>query len=88
MQKNPFQKNRKSYKLDVLTVGAATRDVFIQSKRFKNIKNPLAADGLDVCFPLGAKIDLDSVIFETGGGATNAAVTFSRFGLRTACARA
>lgn len=86
MQKNPFQKTRKSYGFDVLTVGTATRDVFLQSKRFKNVKDPLAADGLDVCFPLGSKIDLDSVIFETGGGATNAAVTFSRFGLRTACA--
>jgi ribokinase len=86
MPKNPFQKKGKSSGFDVVTVGAATRDVFIQSKKFKNVKDPLAADGLDVCFPLGAKIDLDSVIFETGGGATNAAVTFSRFGLRTACA--
>ncbi len=86
MQKNPFQKKGRHSGFDVLTIGAATRDVFIQSKKFKNVKDPLAADGLDVCFPLGAKIDLDSVIFETGGGATNAAVTFSRFGLRAACA--
>ncbi|MFA6099739.1 MAG: carbohydrate kinase family protein [Patescibacteria group bacterium] len=34
---------------------------------------------------MGAKIPLDDVIFETGGGATNAAVTFSRFGLKTTC---
>lgn len=31
-------------------------------------------------FPLGAKIDLDDAIFDTGGGATNAAVTFARQG--------
>ena len=34
---------------------------------------------------MGAKLSLDDVIFETGGGATNAAVTFRHFGLRTAC---
>ena len=32
-------------------------------------------------FPLGAKVDVDEVYFETGGGATNAAVTFARQGL-------
>ncbi|MFA5935641.1 MAG: carbohydrate kinase family protein [Patescibacteria group bacterium] len=70
--------------VDVLTIGAATRDVFIQSPRFKTIRDAHAPDGFDTCFPLGAKIDVDRVIFETGGGATNAAVTFVRFGLKTA----
>lgn len=74
-----------AYNFDVLTIGAATRDVFIQSKKFKSHRNELAPDGLDACFPLGTKIDLDSILFETGGGATNAAVTFARFGLKTAC---
>jgi sugar/nucleoside kinase (ribokinase family) len=45
-----------------------------------------APDGFDACFAMGAKIPLDDIIFETGGGATNAAVTFSRFGLRATCA--
>ncbi|MBI4139257.1 carbohydrate kinase family protein [Candidatus Uhrbacteria bacterium] len=85
MATNPFTRAR-SHRFDVLTVGAATRDVFIQSKKFKSVKNPHAPDGLDACFPLGAKIDLDAVTFETGGGATNAAVTFARFGMKTACA--
>lgn len=31
-------------------------------------------------FPLGAKLELDKIVFSTGGGATNAAVTFARHG--------
>lgn len=72
-------------KLDVLTIGAATRDVFIQSARFQKREDPSAPAGFDACFPLGAKIDLDHILFDTGGGATNAAVTFARLGLKTAC---
>jgi sugar/nucleoside kinase (ribokinase family) len=68
----------------VLTIGAATRDVFILSPRFKQVRDADAPDGFDTCFPLGAKIDIDRIVFETGGGATNAAVTFSRFGIKTA----
>jgi len=68
----------------VLTIGAATRDVFVLSPRFKHVRDADAPDGFDTCFPLGAKIDIDRIVFETGGGATNAAVTFTRFGLKTA----
>ncbi|MEO5927179.1 MAG: carbohydrate kinase family protein [Patescibacteria group bacterium] len=74
----------KSRNAQVLTIGAATRDVFIQSPRFKMERDADAPDGFETCFPLGAKIDIDKIIFETGGGATNAAVTFVRFGLKTA----
>jgi sugar/nucleoside kinase (ribokinase family) len=74
----------KSRSVDILTIGAATRDVFILSPRFKSVRDPNAPDGFDTCFPLGAKIDVDNIVFETGGGATNAAVTFVRFGFKTA----
>lgn len=70
---------------DVLTIGSATQDVFLLSKKFEEVRNPLAPDGFDACVPLGSKIDMDNVIFTTGGGASNAAVTFAHFGLRTAC---
>ncbi|MFH1078120.1 MAG: carbohydrate kinase family protein [Patescibacteria group bacterium] len=70
---------------DIVTIGAAVRDVFIRSRKFQSVRDPSAPDGFDTCFPLGAKIDIDDILFETGGGATNAAATFSRFGLRTAC---
>jgi len=70
---------------DVVTIGAATRDVFVRSSHFEKVKDGDAPDGWDACFPLGAKIPVDEIIFETGGGATNAAVTFARAGFRTAC---
>lgn len=70
---------------DVITIGAATQDVFLRSRRFEEVKNLYAPDGLDACLPLGAKVELDDIVFTTGGGATNAAVTFARFGLKTAC---
>lgn len=70
---------------DVVTIGAATRDVFARSSHFDVKKDASAPDGLDACLPLGAKIALDELLFETGGGATNAAVTFARWGFSTAC---
>lgn len=72
-------------KFDVCTVGAGSRDVFVKSKHFERMPDKSAPDGFDACFAMGAKIALDDVIFETGGGATNAAVTFARFGLDTTC---
>jgi len=71
--------------LDVLTIGAGTRDVFIKSKHFERKSDPNAPAGFDACFPMGAKITLDDIYEETGGGATNAAVTFKQLGYKTAC---
>lgn len=70
---------------DVITLGSATQDVFVLSKRFEQVPDKSAPDGFDTCFQLGSKVGLDDVVFATGGGATNAAVTFSRFKLKTAC---
>ena len=63
----------------ILSVGAAVQDVFLQGKIFKPHKD---CDG-DMIeeFELGSKNDIDGVIFSTGGGATNASVTFARQGL-------
>lgn len=71
--------------IDVLTIGAGTRDVFIKSKHFEKKSDPLAPAGFDACFPMGAKIALSDIYMETGGGATNAAVTFKQLGFKTAC---
>ncbi len=70
---------------DVVTIGAATRDVFVKSRHFDKIKSTAAPDGFEACLPMGAKIELDEIAFETGGGATNAATTFARFGFKTGC---
>lgn len=71
-------KNREEIK--ILAVGAAVQDVFLQGKIFK----PHKEEGEYVEeFMLGSKNDIEGVVFSTGGGATNAAVTFARQGLHS-----
>ena len=64
----------------ILSIGAAVQDVFLShSEEFKAVcLNP------EECFmqlTLGSKADVNKIDFTTGGGATNAAVTFARQGL-------
>ncbi|HEX7456657.1 MAG TPA: carbohydrate kinase family protein [Candidatus Nanoarchaeia archaeon] len=70
---------------DVITIGAATRDVFLLSKQFQAKRDKSSPTDLNLALPLGSKINVDDIIFETGGGATNAAVTFARQKLRASC---
>lgn len=65
----------------VLAIGAATQDVFLRSAdAFK----PWRHKGVDYeRLPLGAKLEVEEVIFSTGGGACNAAVTFARQGMES-----
>lgn len=73
---------------DIITIGTATRDVFIKSPLFTNIHDPEHLkslgflDGNATCFMPGAKLEIDKPIFATGGGATNTATTFARMGLK------
>lgn len=64
----------------IVSIGAAVQDVFLsQSDEF----SPVCLDP-ETCFmqlELGAKVDVNNINFSTGGGATNAAVTFARQGL-------
>jgi sugar/nucleoside kinase (ribokinase family) len=75
---------------DIITIGTATRDVFLTSPLFKvlrdksHLKKIGFATGEAQCFALGGKIEISKPVFATGGGATNSAVTFSRQGLKTA----
>lgn len=71
---------------DVITVGAATHDVFLLSDKFQLIHSTQFETGIGECIPLGSKIDVDQKVESTGGGATNAAVTFARLGFDAACA--
>lgn len=61
-------------KFDIVCFGSSTRDVFVQisQKHF----------GKKICFFPGAKIQVKSMGFFSGGGATNTAVGFSRLGLK------
>lgn len=66
---------------DVVTIGNGTRDIFIQTSTLRIQRRRGQASFL---VPVDAKIDIEGVVLSTGGGATNAAVTFSRLGHRTA----
>ncbi len=65
----------------VISLGSVTQDVFLQSKLFRPQRE---ADGdLVEIFELGQKYEVDTVTYATGGGASNAAVTFARAGLHS-----
>lgn len=70
---------------DCITIGSATRDIFLRSEGIHSKRDPDSETGTDLVVPLGSKLTVDEMIFETGGGATNTAVTFARQGLRSAC---
>lgn len=75
---------------DVVTIGTATRDVFLTSTAFKVLKDLKHLQkigfpkGEATCMALGSKIEVREPVFTTGGGAANAAVSFARQGLKTA----
>lgn len=70
---------------DVISIGSATRDVLIGADDFKSFKSDDYSSGQAMCFSLGSKIEIKKIVFTTGGGGTNAGVTFARQGLKTAC---
>jgi len=67
---------------DVITVGSASVDFFISSKS-KSIELIWKKKKEEICFPIGAKILIDYMHQDTGGGGTNSAVAFSRLGFKT-----
>ena len=76
---------------DVITIGTATRDVFIKSLLFKVVHGLHLAEQSGIgsstsaeCFALGSKIEIDRPVLSIGGGAANSAVTFARQGFSTA----
>jgi ribokinase len=66
--------------IKIISVGAAVQDVFLShSDEFKPVvENPHESF---MKLEMGAKADVNNVTFSTGGGASNAAVTFARQGL-------
>src|SRR3989344_3290502 len=73
-------------KYDVITIGSASRDVFLNSSEFKILDNNESSTGQMMGLPLGSKMEIKKIVFATGGSGTNTAVTFARQGLKTACA--
>lgn len=69
---------------DVITLGSATIDVFANTLAETITIHTKEREEKLVAYPLGSKIVVKDIDFLTGGGGTNSAVTFSRFGLNTA----
>ncbi len=69
---------------EIITFGAATKDIFLKAREFQLLKNKKFTTGTGVCFNLGSKIDIKEILFSSGGGGTNSAVTFARQGFKVA----
>lgn len=67
-------------KIQIVSIGAAVQDVFLEGKIFKPEKDE---GELVNKFELGTKNEIEGIIYDVGGGATNASVTFSRIGLNS-----
>lgn len=70
----------------ICALGAASQDVFLSGNGIRAQLDPRTNEYMEAFsqdFKLGAKIGVDKVVFATGGGATNAAVTFARQGLES-----
>ena len=71
--------------MKILTLGGATQDIFIQQENAQTIE--LTYQDSKNTFLLlqeGSKIEIDSLHYASGGGATNSAVAFKRLGLDVA----
>jgi len=76
-----------SARLDVVCIGSATEDVFVQVADTKIIRfSDEHEDKAYLALEYGAKIRTDDVFIDTGGGATNTAATFEHMGLETGVA--
>lgn len=69
----------------MVTVGSATLDIFMKSDNFKVMKSETVAGGVAMCEVYGGKMEVEEVEIESGGGATNCAVSLARKELKTAC---
>lgn len=65
----------------IVTIGKAAQDVFLKSsKSFERLEHKGV---IYEQLPVGQKLDVDEIVFATGGNVTNAAVTFARQGLHS-----
>ncbi len=69
---------------DIITFGSATQDIILTPKKLTALKYQKDTSGQEVCFPMGGKLDLDDMQFNSGGGGTNTAATFALQGFKTA----
>ncbi|HBG48668.1 MAG TPA: hypothetical protein DDW90_04045 [Cyanobacteria bacterium UBA9971] len=69
---------------DILTIGGATQDIFVESDEAKVLNmETISSKQSYLCFDYGAKIEMDQLAYDIGGGAANAAVNLANLGLKT-----
>lgn len=69
---------------DIITIGGATQDIFVESDEAKilNIETVQSKQSY-LCFDYGAKLEMNKLAYDIGGGAANAAVNLANLGLKT-----
>jgi len=69
---------------DVITIGSATLDVFVESDSANIVSvNSLKKKTDYMSFPYGAKVEIDGFSRNLGGGGFNTAANFANLGLKT-----
>jgi ribokinase len=70
---------------DVITIGSATKDVFVRSElgQIISIRDALHEREL-LGFEYGGKINVDRIAFATGGGSSNVACALAKLGMKVA----
>ncbi len=68
------------HNVKILTIGGALQDVFIQYGNTETVRFHTEEKNSYICMRAGAKIEVKNILYYCGGGAANAAVSFSRAG--------
>ncbi|MCF7899637.1 carbohydrate kinase family protein, partial [Candidatus Babeliales bacterium] len=70
----------------ILTIGGATQDIFLhyEGADFMSITKKNNVEYY-MLFESGEKIEVDDILYTTGGGAANSAVSFKRLGFDATC---
>lgn len=69
---------------DVMTIGSATMDVFVESDegRIVSVYTKTAQNDF-MAYPYGSKVEIDGFSSHVGGGGVNAASSFAKLGFKT-----
>lgn len=71
--------------MEIITIGGATQDVIIYYKNAQTVEFHNSQEHTSfILLQEGAKIEVEDTLISTGGGATNAAVSFKRLGFQAA----
>ncbi len=69
---------------DIITIGSATVDVFVQSNEANVVSVATKAHNTQfMSYPYGSKLEIDEFSFAVGGGGINTAANFANLGYKT-----